>query len=566
MKKIILFSAALLCCLFVNAVDIRRYVKEGGTGNGLTWETATGDLEAVLNLASQVDHLDVVVGEGTFTGDFKIAGNTRLLGQFAGNDGYRNSDLLTKLVGNILMDGIMAYVDVHGSVKMNQARLVSVNVYGSTDIGIYIFQTSGESQMIGCSAYQNKTGCSLYGGKLVMERCSFCDNEASGFSSRDGMVIASNCYFGANKGTGCSLANFGSSCRLSDCDFVSNKQGGFSGGVMSGKHILERCRISDNTSDEPGAGINTSRNLEVYHSYIYNNESTDEKGSAVFVLSPNNYFCNSTIVHNKGGFYIEVGYVNERTQHPLMTNCVLWQNGTDFINPANCPVQLEACALEGGTGIPELDAERGILALSSENEGTNSAENYAGFADGLDLLPSSCLINRGKLSGHEDRDYWNRPRNTLGGCDMGASEYQGEYKWVAGATPVTIKGEEYKLASTAYKGVTYYSLVPEKAEDKEKGKLVIDEKTIYLGNKRNSYSIVAGTPYIGVYREGMVGEKASCNILEWNDKGYWDFLRTLTYTAGKDKPVLKKNLSQKNYLNVIQGGRTSSIDVYLYKR
>lgn len=96
--------------------------------------------------------------------------------------------------------------------------------------------------------------------------------------------------------------------------------------------------------------------------------------------------------------------------------------------------------------------------------------------------------------------------------------------------------------------------------------MVIDEKTIYLGNKRNSYSIVAGTPYIGIYREGKVGEKASCNILEWNDKGYWDFLRTLTYTAGKDKPVLKKNLSQKNYLNVIQGGRTSSIDVYLYKR
>jgi F0F1-type ATP synthase membrane subunit a len=33
-----------LCCVCVNAVDIKRYVKEGGTGNGLTWEAPTGDL------------------------------------------------------------------------------------------------------------------------------------------------------------------------------------------------------------------------------------------------------------------------------------------------------------------------------------------------------------------------------------------------------------------------------------------------------------------------------------------------------------------------------------------
>jgi len=28
--------------------DIKRYVKEGGTGNGLTWEAPTGDLASVL--------------------------------------------------------------------------------------------------------------------------------------------------------------------------------------------------------------------------------------------------------------------------------------------------------------------------------------------------------------------------------------------------------------------------------------------------------------------------------------------------------------------------------------
>lgn len=566
MKKYFLIYLATLCCIGANAVDIKRYVKEGGTGNGLTWETATGDLETVLNLASQVDNLDVFVGEGTFTGNFKIEGNTRLLGQFAGNEGFHNSNMLTKLVGNIRLEGILAYVDVSGSVEMNQAVMVKVNVYGSDENGIHVFQTGGESRLTGCSAYQNKTGCSLYGGKLTMERCSFYDNEYSGFSTRDGSVIASGCYFGTNKGPGCELSNLGSSCRFSNCEFIENKQGGFIGGVISGRHVLERCRISDNTSTEPGAGIYASRNVAVYHSFIYNNESTHAKGSAVYVLSPNNYFCNCTLFNNKNGIYIEEGFAYEKAEQPLMTNCALWHNGADFINPANCTYQLEACALEGGTGIPELDAERGILTQSSENEGTGTAGNYPGFGDGLDLLPASCLINKGKMTGYENRDYWNRPCNVLGGYDIGASEYQGIYQWVAGSAPVTLNKEEYKLAFTTFKGVTYYSLISTQSVKEETGELVADVKTIYLGTKRNAYTVVAGTPYIGVYREGKAGEKAFCNILEWHEKAGWEPLRMVIYTAGKDKPVLRKHPTQKNYLNVTQAGRTSSIDVYVYKR
>lgn len=202
MKKYFLIYLATLCCIYANAVDIKRYVKEGGTGNGLTWETATGDLGTVLNLASRVDNLDVFVGEGTFTGNFKIEGNTRFLGQFAGKEEYHDSSLLTKLVGNIRVEGILAYVDVSGSVEMDQAILVNVNVYGSDENGIYVFQTGGESRLIGCSAYQNKTGCSLYGGKLTMERCSFCDNEYNGFFARDGSVIASNCHLAPTRGRG----------------------------------------------------------------------------------------------------------------------------------------------------------------------------------------------------------------------------------------------------------------------------------------------------------------------------------------------------------------------------
>ena len=75
MKKYFLIYLATLCCVCVNAVDIKRYVKEGGTGNGLTWEAPTGDLASVLGLASQVDNLTVYVGEGSYVGDFVIPSN-----------------------------------------------------------------------------------------------------------------------------------------------------------------------------------------------------------------------------------------------------------------------------------------------------------------------------------------------------------------------------------------------------------------------------------------------------------------------------------------------------------
>lgn len=566
MKKYLFVYLATLCCLCANAVDIKRYVKEGGTGDGLTWETASGDLQTILDLATRVDNLDVIVGSGTFTGNFNIKGNTRVMGLFDGEDGYINRELKTLLVGTIKLEGVLCYAHVKGCVKMDQAVMLEVTVYGSQEYGIEIYNSSGESRLVKCTVFECKYGCKVDGnGRLTMEKCAFCFNERGGFYARNGIVIAYNCSFSENKGIGCELSNPGSSCLFNNCWFSKNEKGGFKGGGISGSHILNRCRIGGNTSTEEGAGIYATSNVVVNNSIICNNESTHQKGSAIYLLGPNNSFSNCTVVSNLGGVYIEEGFKYTKATHPLMTNCVLWNNKEEFINPANCTYTLEHCAIEGGTGIPELDAERGILALSSENEGTEAGKNYPMFAGDLSLMPNSCLINKGKILEPEMRDYYNATCNALGGCDIGAVEYQGEYKWVAGVAPVTIDKDVYKLASTTYKGVTYYSLLHQYCADDE-GNLQTKAASIYLGTKRNSYTVVAGTPFIGLYREGKIGQRAKCNILEWDDNVGWKLLEVIDYTAGKDKPALKKDATRKNHLNAIQLGRTSIINPYENKR
>ena len=563
MKRIVLFSMSIIFCLLANAANIKRYVKEGGTGNGLTWETASGDLRAMLELASQVDQLVVLVGEGTYKGNFKIQSNTAFLGQFIGDDGYYNPNVCTKLIGHVTLEGgTMAYAEVQGSIRMNQAQLTKVKVYGADDIGVDVMQTSGKSKLKDCTFYQNGTGCRIYNGLVELENCSFCNNQYNGLFVRDGSVKARNCYFGENKGTGCSFDTPGSPASFSDCEFVCNGQGGFKGGSIAGVQVLERCRISDNTSTEPGAGIHVSRNLQVLNCVIYNNQSTHPKAaSAIYVMSPNNYFQNCDIIHNQGGVYIEESFAYEKASSPLLTNCVLWRNKTNIINPSNCNYQLSACAIEGGTGIPELDAERGILSLSSENEGTNPQENYICYGDGFELLPTSCLINRGKPIQTEERDYLNRPRNALGNYDIGAIEYQGIYQWVEGAAPLKIQKEVFRLASTTFNNTTYYALVSPESVKKESGKIQIDHKAIHLGRNRNAYTLIAGTPFIALFREGKKGEKSYCNILEWN--GYsWEFLIYDTYTAEKGRPILKKHPSEKGNVYLTHNGRTTLIDVY----
>lgn len=60
MKKLVFLTTALLS-LGVNAQTI-RYVKQGGNGNGTSWEKASGDIQAMINIAQEGEQIWVAKG------------------------------------------------------------------------------------------------------------------------------------------------------------------------------------------------------------------------------------------------------------------------------------------------------------------------------------------------------------------------------------------------------------------------------------------------------------------------------------------------------------------------
>ena len=61
----------ILVCIFAfstaNAVEIVRYVAEGGTGDGLSKESPTGNLKAVLEMSYKVDKVTIYAEPGYFS-------------------------------------------------------------------------------------------------------------------------------------------------------------------------------------------------------------------------------------------------------------------------------------------------------------------------------------------------------------------------------------------------------------------------------------------------------------------------------------------------------------------
>lgn len=68
MRRLLLI-VAWGCFLAGNAnaqVEIVRYVSENGTGDGTSWESASGKLWDVVALSSQVDRMTIYLTEGTY--------------------------------------------------------------------------------------------------------------------------------------------------------------------------------------------------------------------------------------------------------------------------------------------------------------------------------------------------------------------------------------------------------------------------------------------------------------------------------------------------------------------
>lgn len=317
MHRHLILSLALLFLVSLNTYSQISYVKAGATGNGTSWNDASGDLQAVL--AASTSGAQIWVAAGTYhpticnpcsftdrDTPFTIPDGVALYGGFSGNETDLNQrdwqSNLTILSGDIDQDG--------QNQNNSYTILYTRNVSATTVIDGFEI-TSAYAENISYDVYTRiNSGAGLYN-----------DGSLSGGSSHP---TIRNCKFTDHYGRGFGAAimnygGFGGSCspEIYDCEFINNEvfnNGGavYNSGVFSGQTetAFIRCIFKDNYAVNGGA--------------IYN-QGSESGSSAVTFL--NCQFENNT-ASSWGGAIVEFG--NNGSCLPTYNGCTFFDNSADI--------------------------------------------------------------------------------------------------------------------------------------------------------------------------------------------------------------------------------------------
>lgn len=260
------------------------YVRQGGTGNGTTWATATGNLNAALQQATE--GTQVWVAKGTYTPtetsdrkiSFAVSNGVQVFGGFAGNEtslaDRQPSTNLTILTGEIGQPGI---------ADNSYSIVTMTNVNENTLLDGFVI-TAGNANSDDQEINRTRCGGGLYikgengSAKPIIKNCSFTGN-----MGRDGAAVYNNGRSGECNPT------------FISCTF-SNNEAGLDGGAMyndgrmNGKSnpTLSNCLFERNMGTYGGAICNATEsgacNLTL-ENCTFRENAAYLRGGAVFSMN-----------------------------------------------------------------------------------------------------------------------------------------------------------------------------------------------------------------------------------------------------------------------------------------
>lgn len=314
------------------------YVKMNGTGDGSSWENASGDLSGILAAAVNADK--VYIAAGTYypstripggkdtDGDktFFVGANITVVGGFpadaktgAVSEPGKNETILS---GNKTANHVMV-------IAAPKHDLFKLSVTGLTlTEGAPAASGTGNISLNGALLYRFYAGgLAICGSEATINDCIIKDNVAPGycagvFNTVGSKTVMNNCKIINNTVTAGNCGgvwNSAATLTLNNCEVSGNKAGG---GVGAGIYIhdaagsgregltyIYNCTITGNV----GGGAVTSRGAGVYvrecgkcvivNSTIHANEGGNGAGVAVYATSARAtecYIISSTITENKG--------------------------------------------------------------------------------------------------------------------------------------------------------------------------------------------------------------------------------------------------------------------------
>ncbi len=510
MKKFITTLLILLSGLtYAHALEISRYVSEGATGQGLSAADPSGNLREVLQLSSQVDGLTIYLAPGTYhlplaetydqlptykgvtiyggcTGDtYDTDNKSRIIGELHINQGYiANIDFRHGSIGNPKNDGREGELKtLDCNLDHVSATRLEANVSSHNQIKLH----NVWSPNLSIGAKFSTRNIPL----VIMSKCSATGSANCGFTASSVRVIADNCEFSNNSGGGMSLHNCTGSYFV-DCKFMNNK----TNGAISLSDIsdditvtFQRCIISNNSTSNPdrSAAISTGTPICLSNCLIAGNYSMSDNRQlkphqgAIELGRRASRFYNCTFYGNHSALFYSMYPADQNNiTEPQFLNCLFLKNRVSYISVHGMKPELYYCAADFGSGIPELDAERGLLRITPDNVNIRVVDNEAVFID-----EDSPLINKGQPIIANDLDGINR--QMLGGTDIGCVEYHGEWRQVEGKESIQLVDKEYIHVSNEYDGKKFHGLSPKSNLDTPTGIVGCGGSMLYLGDNLATY-------------------------------------------------------------------------------
>lgn len=486
----------------LNAIQITRYVCEGASGDGLTKENPTGDLQKVLDLSAKVDATTIYLAPGTYhlrslddINNRSQYSNITIYG--GGLESVAPAENKSVITGDLKINGgLVCNVDFRGSKTGNKVEgflIGSLNAIGcnlyycdATCIEVeapmgattYLYEVNSNSTLI--------TSCrsNSYGDPVVQAKyCNFTDGD--GASIGGVLLKADYCSFSNNSEIGLGISPCEGSV-IKNSKFVNNKgKGAVEVSGLSDDILIyfDRCIFAYNSSDSnEHSAVLTSRSpvwmqdcLIAWNSSSMPISNYKQPQGAVEIARRQSRFINCTFFDNKVAaiYYNMAPGDQQRISSPQLVNCVILKNGQPFVSYYGNEPVFGSCATDFGSEIPELDAERGIIRITEQNAGISLDRSL-----NLSIASDSPLINAGKLSWANDIN--NVSHLMLGATDIGCVEYCGDWSVSPDKKAVILSNDSYIEASTSFKGKTYKALVREHFTEGEKVKTL--KGSIYLGD------------------------------------------------------------------------------------
>jgi len=248
-----------------------RYVKPDGTGDGTSWATASGSIQAAVDAAAATGGKEVWVMAGTYTSTafevVKMAPHVDIYGGFAGTETARDQrdwdDHVTVIDGQSARRGVLGSNDavLDGFTICNGYTYYRngagmLNEQASPTVSHCIFSTN--RAIGGDGAGMCNMSCSP-----TVKDCTFDANggvRGGGIYNESANPTITACLFANNSAhDGGGIYNHFASSTISDCTFFRNTGLGFmgeGGGIYSkGAATIVRCSFTENEAVGRGGGI-----------------------------------------------------------------------------------------------------------------------------------------------------------------------------------------------------------------------------------------------------------------------------------------------------------------------